>query len=692
MKRLLLISGWLLFQTFCDAAAPVAKQVPVVKEIHGERRVDDYDWMREKTNPEVMRHLEAENAYTAAVMKPTEALQKKLYAEMLGRIQQTDSSVPYRYGDWWYYTRWEEGKQYPIYCRKAEGKKAAEVVILDVNELAKPFSFFSVRTTAVSDDGNVLAYLADSTGYRQYKLTFKDLKTGAILPESAERAVMFAWATDSKHYFYTVEDPVAKRPHQLYRGLLGSSEAPVLLYEEKDERFRIDLVRTRSKGFLLLTALSKDENETRFLAAGDPKGEWKVVVPRRDKLIYIVDHRGSDFYLQTNDRGDNYRLVKAPVANPAPENWAEVVPFRENVVLQSFSMFADFVMLTEREGGLLQFSALDLKSGKSKRVGFSEPTYHIKEEENPEFATRKYRYSYESLITPKTVFDYDVDRATSQSLKQDVVKGYSPKRYRSEWIFATASDGTRVPISIAYKRGLVKNGKAPALLYGYGSYGSPTRATFSVPRVSLLDRGFVFAIAHIRGGGDLGRPWYNAGKKLNKKNTFTDFIAVAEHLVAQKYTSSKRLGIYGLSAGGLLMGAVTNMRPELFRVVLSDVPFVDVINTMLDPSIPFTTNEYKEWGDPNDQPYYAYMKSYCPYTNIEKKAYPAILVRTAFNDSQVMYFEPAKYVAKLRAHKTDSNPLLFKVNLAAGHGGPSGRLDLLKEDAFQYAFLITYLR
>jgi oligopeptidase B len=676
-----------------DAAAPappVAKKAPKVDELHADRRVDNYYWLREKTDPEVISYLEAESAYADAVMKPTGAFQEKLYAEMLGRIKQTDLTVPYRQGDYFYYSRTEEGKQYAILCRKKGSLDAPEQVILDVNELAKGEKFMAVGAFQVSDDGKLLAYSTDNTGFRQYTLRVKNMETGALLPDRVEKVVSTLWAADNKTLFYTVEDS-AKRPYRLYRHRLGAKDDD-LMYEEKDEMFRISAYRTRSRAYIVLMSGSLTASEARYLPAGEPNGEWKLIESRGKDHEYDLDHHGDLFYIRTNDTGRNFRLVTVPVGDPRRQNWKELLPHRPDVMLQAAELFADYMVLVERQNGLPQFRITTLANGASHYVKFPEPTYAASLAQNREFRATKLRYNYQSLVTPNSVFDYDMEKRGSELLKQtEVLGGYDPKQYESERLFATAADGTKIPVSIVYRKGLRKDGKAPLHLYAYGSYGSSTSATFSSNRLSLLDRGFVYAIAHIRGGGEMGKAWHDQGRMMNKRNTFTDFIAVAEHLIAQKYTSKEGLVISGGSAGGLLMGAVTNMRPDLFKVVVSYVPFVDVLNTMLDGSLPLTAGEWEEWGDPRKKNEYEYMKTYCPYTNIEKKAYPTILVRTSFNDSQVMYWEPAKYVAKLRASKTDSKPLLFKINMVAGHGGRSGRYEALRDTAYDYAFMLTQL-
>jgi oligopeptidase B len=667
---------------------PVAKTAPVTTEVHGERRVDEYHWLREKENPDVRAYLEAENAYTDAEMKPTEGFQQALYAEMLGRIQETDENVPYRRGDCFYYSRTEQGKQYPIYCRRKGSLEAEEEVTLDLNRLAEGRAFMALGAYQVSDDASLLAYATDDTGFRQYTLFVKDLRTGALALKVAEKVGSVAWAADDRTLFYTVEEDSTKRQYRLYRHRLGEV-AHDLVLEEADPAFGVDVYRTRSRQYLVLGTASLTTSEALFLPAAEPEGEWRLVAPRVHEQEYDLEHHGDVFYVRVNDTGRNFRLVKAPVTSPGRESWTEVVPHRPEVMLEGVDCFRDHLVRFEREGGLPQVGVTDLRTGATHRIAFPEAAYTVSPEANREFDTRTFRYGYQSLVTPPSVFDYDMETRTATLLKeQPVLGGYDRTQYETERVLATAPDGVAVPISIVYRRGLVKDGAAPLFLYAYGSYGFPLPITFSSNRVSLLDRGVAFALAHVRGGGEMGKAWHDDGRLARKRNTFTDFIAAAEFLLAGKYGSRDRLVVEGGSAGGLLMGAVTNMRPDLWKAVVSKVPFVDVINSMLDETLPLTVGEFEEWGNPKEKAAYDTMRSYCPYTNLEKKAYPAILVKTSFNDSQVMYWEPAKYVAKLRALKTDANPLLLKTNLAAGHGGASGRYDYLHEVAFDYAFIL----
>ena len=674
-------------------APPVAKKEPKVTEINGQKLVDNYFWLRDKKNPGVKAYLDAENVYTDAVMKPTEPLQKRLYDEMLSRIKETDVEVPYKEGDYFYYARTEAGKQYGIRCRKKGSMDAPEEILLDVNGLAKGQTFMSLGAYNVSDDGNLLAYSTDNTGYRQFTLAVKDLRSGKLLIDHAERVDSMAWANDNKTIFYTVEDAVSKRPYQLYRHTVGTTGPDTLLYEEKDERFEVGTGKTRSKAYLLLIISSHTTSEARFIPADQPMAEWKIIEPRKQDVEYYPDHNGDFFYIRVNDTGRNFRMVKASVSSPGSKNWQEVVPHRSDVMLDDIDFYKRFYVLFEREKGLPQIRVTDLQTGKSRHIEFPEPAYTVYAGANREYDTTKFRYRYQSFITPPSVFDYDVARASSTLLKEwEIPGGYDRTRYQVERIFATASDGVKIPISVAHLKGAKLDGKGPIYLTGYGSYGAPYDISFDSPIFSMVDRGVVVAVAHIRGGGEMGKAWHDDGRMMHKKNTFTDFIASAEYLLAQGYGSKDRLVIEGRSAGGLLMGAVLNMRPDLFRAALVGVPFVDVMNTMLDESIPLTVTEFEEWGNPKQKPAFDYMIAYSPYDNIVAKAYPNMLVRTSFNDSQVGYWEPAKYVAKMRALRTDHNTLILKTNMdPAGHGGASGRYDRLHETAFDYAYFLTQM-
>jgi oligopeptidase B len=667
---------------------PAAAKKPKVMSKFGDRRVDDYFWLREKSNPEVIDYLNAENRYTEAVMKPLEDFRGKLYKEILGRIKETDESVPYRRHGYWYYQREVQGMQYPIHARRKGSMEAPEEVILDVNELAKGHKFTSVGLMDVSPDGSKLAYTVDFTGFRQYTLHVKDLASGNLLPETAPRVTSAAWAADNRTLFYVEEDETTKRSFRLHRHALEGGPA-VLVYEEKDAQFDIGVGDTRSEKYVVLGIVSKDTSEMRILRTDDPTGDFHTVARRRSGHEYYLDHRGDEFFIRTNDRGRNFRLVRAPVSDPSPKNWKQVVAHRPLVMLEEIDLFRDFWVMVERDKGLLKLRITDFATGDHHYIAFDEEVYSAHVGSNPEFDARQLRFVYESLVTPLSWYDYDVPKRARALLKrQPVLGGYDPDEYASEALTAVAKDGTRIPVSLVYRKSLRKQGPQPLLLYGYGSYGHPMDPSFRSSRISLLDRGMIFAIAHIRGGGDRGKTWYEAGKLLKKKNTFSDFVTVAESLVRRRYTAPDSLVIQGGSAGGLLMGAVTNMKPRLFRAVVTQVPFVDVITTMLDASLPLTVGEYLEWGNPHEQRYYRYMRSYSPYDNLKKGDYPAILVETSLNDSQVMYWEPAKYVARLRTLKTDKNPLLLKTIMEAGHGGASGRYDALKELAFTYAFIL----
>ncbi len=687
MTALVMLIFLLTNLALAQLAPPVAGKRPKSDMIHGDLRVDDYFWLREKTNPEVKKYLNAENAYAEQLLAPTKGLQEKLYQEMLGRIKETDLSVPYRDGDYFYYSRTEQGKQYSIYCRKKGALDAPEEITLDLNQLAVGKSFMGLGAYAVSEDGNLLAFSTDSTGFRIYNLQIKNLATGELLPDHAEDVASVFWAADNKTLFYVTKD-AAKRPYRLYRHALGSDQHD-LLYEEDDERFSLFGHRTRSGKYLILYSGSLTTTEARFVSADAPASEWQILLPRRQDREFELDHQNEFFYIRVNDTGRNFRLVTAPVHEPDEKNWTEVVPHRPETMLEGIDCFANFYALYERQNGLPQIRLTDLNSGESHYLAFPEPAYSVFASTNREWDTNVLRYNYQSLLTPSSVFDYDVTTRQSTLLKETEVLGdYDKNQYASERLYATATDGARIPISIVYKKGFTKDGRSPLLLNGYGAYGFALPVSFNSNRLSLLDRGFAVAIAHIRGGGEMGKAWHDQGRMLNKMNTFTDFIACAEYLIAEKYTSKDRLIIEGGSAGGLLMGAVTNLRPDLFKAVVSHVPFVDVINTMLDETLPLTVGEFEEWGNPKKKEEYEYMKQYCPYSNLAQKTYPAMLVKTSFNDSQVMYWEPAKYVAKLRSLKTDKNPLAFVINMGAGHGGASGRYDRLREIALDYAFML----
>ncbi len=669
---------------------PVAKTVPHVTEVNGHKMVDNYFWLRDKPNAEVRAYLEAENVYTDAVMKPTEGFQSKLYDEMLSRVKETDVEVPYREGDYFYYIRTEAGKQYGIRCRKKASMDAPEEVLLDVNELAKGQVFMSVAAYAVSPDGTLLAYSYDNTGFRQYQLAVKDLRTGKTLIDHAERVGSVVWAKDSNTIFYTQEDDVSKRQYRLYRHTVASAGPDTVVYEEKDERFEVDAYKTRSEAFIFLVSASHTTTEARYIPANDPMAEWKVLEPRKQGVEYYPDHNEDSFYIRVNDTGRNFRLVKAPVTDAGSKNWHEVLAHSADTMIDDVDFFKNFCVLYERENGLPQIRVTDLRNGQSKKIGFPEPAYAAYAYVNRVYDTTELRYGYQSPMTPASVFSYDMEKGTSTLLKQkEVPGGYDRTKYQVEQVYATAADGVRIPISVMYLKGTKLDGKEGLYLYGYGSYGVSIDMFFNSSIFSMADRGVVTAVAHIRGGGEMGKAWHDAGRMMNKRTTFTDFISSAEYLTSHGYGSKDRLVIEGRSAGGLLMGAVLNLRPDLFKGALVGVPFVDVMNTMLDESLPLTVGEFEEWGNPKEKAAFDYMITYSPYDNVEAKNYPDMLVKTSFNDSQVMYWEPAKYVAKMRATRTDHNILILKTNLSpAGHGGASGRYDRLHEAAFDYAWIL----
>jgi oligopeptidase B len=676
---------------------PVAHCEPTTTTLHGQSLHDDYAWLRNKESQEVTAYLEAENAYAEGWMAPTKELQETLYREMLSHIKETDESYPYRYSGYYYYSRTVEGSQYTIFCRRKGSMDAAEEIILDGNELAKGHPFMALGAFAISEDQNLLAYSVDHTGFRQYTLHLKNLRSGETLADTAERVGSIVWANDNTTLFYSVEDEETKRQHRLYRHTLGQPQsADVLAFEEPDERFNLGAGKTRDRKFLLLDIGSHTTSESHFLPASEPTAAWTLIEPRRDNIEYYADHRDGLFYIRANDTGRNFRLVTTPVTRPSSSNWRELLPHRDDVMLEDVDLFANFAAVGTRSDGLPHIAIApfgeDGALGASREIALPEPVYSIHGGTNPDFATTSYRYGYQSLVTPASVYELDIANHKSILRKQqEVPGGFDRSLYASERVFATAQDGTQVPVSIVYRRDRKTTAGNPLHVYAYGSYGYALPVGFNGNRLSLLDRGLVMAYAHIRGGGDMGKPWHDAGRLMQKRNTFTDFISAVEHLTKNGYGDPTRVSIEGGSAGGLLMGAVTNLRPDLFRAVISHVPFVDVMNTMLDASLPLTVPEYEEWGNPNEPEAFAYMLSYSPYDNLKPAKYPSILVKTSLNDSQVMYWEPAKYVAKLRTLKQDQNPLLLYINMAAGHGGASGRYDYLREIAFDYAFILRVL-
>ncbi|MFB3131151.1 MAG: S9 family peptidase [Rhodothermales bacterium] len=670
---------------------PIAKVERVELEKHGHVRTDPYYWLKERENPDVVAYLEAENDYTEAVMAHTRDLQEALFEEITARIKQDDASVPYKRDDYWYYQRYEEGKEYPIYCRKRASLEADEQIMLDVNELAKGHAFFSVRGAEVSSGQDILAYAEDNVGRRFYTIRFKNLTTGETYPDAIPNVVgNVAWANDNQTLFYTRQDPNTLRRYQIYRHVLGADPAAaVLVYEESDDTFSTFVYKTKSKDFLIIGATQTLSAEYRYLDANDPTGTFDLIQPREDNHEYSVDHYGNHFYLRTNWQAKNFRLMRTPLIATEKTHWEEVIAHRDDVFLQNFEIFKDHLVVSERKDGLIQMRVRPWDGSDEHYLDFGEPTYLAYISVNPEFDTQTLRYGYTSMTTPNSTFDYDMVTQEKTLLKEEEILGdFDKANYTTERLSATARDGVEVPISLVYRKGTPLDGTAPLLLYAYGSYGASMSASFNSARLSLLDRGFVYAVAHIRGGQEMGRQWYEDGKLLNKKNTFTDFIDSAEHLIDTNYADPERVFAQGGSAGGLLMGAITNMRPDLWKGVVAHVPFVDVITTMLDDSIPLTTSEYDEWGNPNDKEYYDYMLSYSPYDNVETKDYPNLLVTTGLHDSQVQYWEPAKWVARLRAMKTDANRLILKTNMEAGHGGATGRFKRHHETALDYAFLL----
>jgi len=675
---------------------PTAKQVEHISVWHGEKVNDPWFWLREKTSPEVVAYLQAENAYTEAMTKDLKPFSEALYKEMLGRIKQTDLSVPVRRGAYHYYSRTVEGKQYAIQCRRKATKdgayeeKAPEEILLDQNQLAEGLKFLGLGGMAVSDDDRTLLFSTDTTGFRQFKLYAKDLASGKVGPALAERVTSFTWAADNHHVFFVTEDAVTKRSNQLWRLDLQGGK-PELVFEEKDELFLMAVGRTKDRQFLLVETQSTDTWEARYLAASKPMGAFQVLLPREKGHKYDIEHRAGTFYIRTNRDAKNFRIVTAPVATPVPKHWTTFIPHRPDVLLEGLDLFKDYAVAIEKKQGLAQIRIHDFTQKGWRDMAFPEPVYAAFPGGTPEFTSTTFRFNYQSMVTPSSVFDYDLATGKQTLLKQtEVLGGYDKAHYATERLWVPARDGVKVPLSVVYKKGLKRDGSAPLFLYAYGSYGYGQSATFSSPRLSLLDRGMVFVIAHIRGGNEMGEAWHDEGMLMKKMNTFTDFIDSADFLVKEKWTAKDRLVIEGGSAGGLLMGAVTNLRPDLFKAVHSAVPFVDVMNTMMDASLPLTVGEYLEWGNPNEKAAFDYMRAYSPYDNLKKGAYPAILVTSSFNDSQVMYWEPAKYVARLRTLKTDGNPLLLKMKMEpAGHGGASGRYDAFKDKAFEYAWMLS---
>ena len=679
---------------------PIASKRPHEITQHEHIRIDNYYWMRDKDDPETMKHLRAESDYLEELMQHTKPLQEKLFQEMKARIKENDSTVPEKRGGYFYYERHEEGKQYPIFCRRRGSLDVVEEVLLDQNELAKGKTFCSIGAFSISTDGNKLAYSVDFGGREIYTLHIKDLNSGELYPEAIENTSGSAyehggveWANDNETVFYTILDE-AQRPHKLFSHKVGTDTAQdKLIVHEDDETYFLFMFKTRDDAYIMTYHYSTTTREMRFLPADHPAESLRMIQPRIQGLEYFAAHHNGKFFIVHNDNAKNFKLSVTTVDQPEKENWREVIPHRADVLVDGVDTFENFIVVTERKGGLKQLRISGSDGLENVHyVHFPEPAYNVYLEANPEFKTDLLRFKYSSLITPNSVIDYHIATGEWDLKKEDEIpSGYDKTQYISERIHATASDGTQVPISIVYKKGLKKDGSNPALLYGYGSYGATIDATFSSNRFSLLDRGFVFAIGHIRGGSDMGRGWYEDGKMKNKRNTFTDFIACAEHLIKDGYTSPQKLAIMGGSAGGLLVGACVTMRPDLFKAVICKVPFVDVVTTMNDPSIPLTTLEYDQWGNPEDKEYYEYMLSYSPYDNIRAAEYPHMLITTGLNDPRVAYWEPAKFAAKLREMKTDDNLIMLYTNYDSGHAGASGRYDFLKEVAQDYAFLMDKL-
>jgi oligopeptidase B len=670
---------------------PVAAKADWKETRHGEVVTDDYRWLHKKTDKSVIDYLNAENAYTEAMTRHLEGLSDKVYGEIKGRMKEVDLSVPVRDGSFYYFSRTEAGKQYPIYGRRKAGTdgkyddKAAEEVLLNVNEMAEGHKFFAVGDQDISDNEQLLAYTTDNNGFRQYKLQIKDLRTGKLLADTAERVTSIAWASDNKTLFFVQEDPVTKRSDRLFRLVLGGK--PEQIRFESDELYSLDISRSRDKRQIMMLARSTDTTENWMLAADRPMERFTSVLGRRKGHRYYVSPHNDQLFIMTNRDARNFRVVSAPLANP--HQWTEVVKHDRETLVNNIAPFEKFLVVGEKSRAQSRLRIYDFGTKKWKTVQFDDPVYTVRTGATPEFKTQQLRISYQSPITPPTVLDVDMASGKRTVLKrQEIVGGYDASKYETKRLWFKARDGVDVPMWIVHRKGVQLDGKNPTLLYSYGSYGIPVEPSFSIARLSLLDRGVVFAMSHIRGGNDMGEHWHEDGMLMKKKNTFTDFIDSAEYLVKQKWTNPDRLVIQGGSAGGLLMGAVVNMRPDLFKGVHAAVPFMDVMNTMMDSTLPLTVGEYLEWGNPNEKAAYDYMKSYSPYDNIARKAYPSMLVTTGLNDSQVMYWEPAKYVAKLRAHKTDNNQLLLKTNMGAGHGGASGRYNAVKESAFQYAWML----
>ena len=673
---------------------PVAEKIDFEFKEFNTVRNDPYHWMHDRNNPKVIDYLNAENAYTESVMKPAEKLQQKLYNEIVGRIKQDDASVPYEDNGYFYYTRFEQGKEYPVFCRKKGSLDAAESVMLDVNAAAKGFKLYKVNETSVSPDNKIFAYAVDTSGNRVHSIYLKKPDSGDMLTDVISNTSSGAtWANDNANFFYTIPDETL-RSYKVMRHKVGSSSASdVMIYHETDPSYSVVVEKSKSGRFIFITSFSTLSSEIRFLDAEKPDGVWTVLQPREKDLLYFAEHRGDQFIIRTNDRAKNFKIVQTPVLKPSKANWKDLIPHRNEVLVEGFEIFSNYLVVAENSNALPSMRVIRQSDKQEHYIDFGEEVYSAFIGANRRFDTETFRYTYTSLTTPFSTFDYSMSTREKKLMKEaEVVGGYDKTKYETKRLWATSSEGLKIPISIVFKKGLSINGANPLLLYAYGSYGYSMSPTFSSERLSLLDRGFVYAIAHVRGGQEMGRSWYEDGKLLKKKNTFTDFIACAEYLIAEKYTSADRLFANGGSAGGLLMGAVTNMRPDLFKGVIADVPWVDVISDMLDSSIPLTTLEFDEWGNPNQKEYYDYMLSYSPYDQVKAKAFPAILATGGLNDSQVLYWNPAKWVAKIRAHQTNKNVVLLKMNMGTGHSGASGRFERQKLTALKYAFMLDQLK
>jgi oligopeptidase B len=677
-----------------DMKPPVAKKEPKVLKIHGYDITDNYAWLRDrgdKKDPAIVDYLTAENVYTESFMGQHKGFVDNLYKEMLGRIKQTDLSVPVKMGDYWYFNRTEEGKQYPTYLRSKSKDGKDPEVLLDQNEMATGFKYFAIGAFEPSDDGNLLAFSTDTTGYRQYTLQIKDLRTGKMLPDKVERVTSTEWSADGKYLFYGQEDAVSKRTDKIFRHTLGGSDADKLIFDEKDVLFGVGIGRSRDKKMFIIGSYAKTMREMWYLPSDDPTGEFKVISKRREGHEYAADFNNGEFYITTNKDAENFKVVRAPLSDPGEKNWTDYIPYNPAVKIDDINFFKDYAIVSEVENGLEYIRVMDMKTRRaSARIETPESVYAMGLSNNPEYDTPIIRYSYASMITPNSTYEFDFKTRKSELIKQqEIPSGYDKTQYETSRVWASARDGVKVPVIVMMKRGTKLDGKSPMLLYAYGSYGASMTPNFSTARLSLVDRGMVYAIAQIRGGGELGEKWRQDGRMFKKLNTFYDFVDSAKWLVANKYTSSDRLVIQGGSAGGLLMGGVVNMSPDTFHAVIAQVPFVDVMNTMLDADLPLTTEEWIEWGNPNEKKAWDYMVQYSPYDNVKAQSYPNMLIEISLNDSQVPYWEGAKFAAKIREMKTDDNIVLLKTNMGAGHGGSSGRYDRLKEVAFDYAYALT---